>query len=191
MSHLRSFRPLRTPQAGHARAGPPVQVHELATSRRRARARHGRDAPLLRAWPDLRSTPGSVWVRVRAWMWDGGCMYTHICAHTHARAQTDRQTDAHTHTHTHTHTHIHTHTHTCIDAQMYTHTQVMMLNEGWDCPAVDMVVLARATDSEIVFTQQMGRGLRRDTSDPDKVHTHTRTHARTHARTHTHTHTHA
>ena len=45
---------------------------------------------------------------------------------------------------------------------------VMMLNEGYDCPGVDMVVLARATDSEIVFTQQMGRGLRRDASDPDK-----------------------
>ena len=35
-------------------------------------------------------------------MWEGGCMYTHICAHTHARAHTDR----HTHTHTHTHTHF-------------------------------------------------------------------------------------
>jgi superfamily II DNA or RNA helicase len=33
---------------------------------------------------------------------------------------------------------------------------------------VDLVVLARVTDSEIVFAQQMGRGLRKDTSDPLK-----------------------
>ncbi len=31
-----------------------------------------------------------------------------------------------------------------------------------------MVVLARATESEIVFAQQMGRGLRRDVTDPNK-----------------------
>jgi ERCC4-related helicase len=50
----------------------------------------------------------------------------------------------------------------------YVLVSVMMLNEGYDCPGVDMVVLARPTDSEIVFTQQMGRGLRRDASDPHK-----------------------
>ncbi|KAJ1492888.1 hypothetical protein T484DRAFT_1770143 [Baffinella frigidus] len=45
---------------------------------------------------------------------------------------------------------------------------VMMLNEGWDCPGVDLVVLARTTESEIVFAQQMGRGLRKDAGDPLK-----------------------
>jgi len=31
----------------------------------------------------------------------------------------------------------------------------MMLNEGWDCPGVDLVVLGRTTESEIVFAQQV------------------------------------
>jgi hypothetical protein len=34
---------------------------------------------------------------------------------------------------------------------------VHMLNEGFDVPSVDFIVLARPTDSEIVFTQQLVR----------------------------------
>ncbi len=45
---------------------------------------------------------------------------------------------------------------------------VMMATEGYDVPGVDCVILARPTKSEIVFVQQMGRGLRRDASAPDK-----------------------
>ena len=45
---------------------------------------------------------------------------------------------------------------------------VNMLNEGFDVPRVDCVVLARLTDSEIVFVQQLGRGLRLDPAQPDK-----------------------
>jgi superfamily II DNA or RNA helicase len=45
---------------------------------------------------------------------------------------------------------------------------VDMLNEGFDVPGVDCIVFARTTDSEIVFAQQLGRGLRKDRADPDK-----------------------
>eukprot|EP01090_Pellita_catalonica_P002420 TRINITY_DN12001_c0_g1_i1.p1 TRINITY_DN12001_c0_g1~~TRINITY_DN12001_c0_g1_i1.p1 ORF type:complete len:429 (+),score=63.12 TRINITY_DN12001_c0_g1_i1:106-1287(+) len=45
---------------------------------------------------------------------------------------------------------------------------VMMVNEGYDCAKIDCVVLARLTDSEIVYVQQIGRGLRRDPDDPAK-----------------------
>ncbi|KAL0481206.1 hypothetical protein AKO1_012650 [Acrasis kona] len=45
---------------------------------------------------------------------------------------------------------------------------VMMINEGYDMPNIDCVVMCRLTESEIVFTQQMGRGLRKDHSNPDK-----------------------
>lgn len=45
---------------------------------------------------------------------------------------------------------------------------VNVLSEGYDLPTVDCVVLARMTQSEIVFVQQIGRGLRRDLSNPDK-----------------------
>jgi superfamily II DNA or RNA helicase len=45
---------------------------------------------------------------------------------------------------------------------------VMMVNEGFDCADIDCVVMARLTESEIVFVQQMGRGLRKSRSYPDK-----------------------
>ena len=45
---------------------------------------------------------------------------------------------------------------------------VMMLNEGYDTQ-VDCIILARITESERVFVQQMGRGLRKDSNDPDKI----------------------
>lgn len=37
---------------------------------------------------------------------------------------------------------------------------VDMFNEGLDVPAVDRVILLRPTDSQVVFLQQLGRGLR-------------------------------
>jgi len=36
----------------------------------------------------------------------------------------------------------------------------MVLTEGWDCPDVKMLILARPTQSIIVYLQQLGRGLR-------------------------------
>ena len=45
---------------------------------------------------------------------------------------------------------------------------VNVVNEGYDLPAVDCVVMARLTSSEIIFVQQLGRGLRRDPDDPNK-----------------------
>lgn len=42
------------------------------------------------------------------------------------------------------------------------------MNEGFDSANVDCVVLARLTESEIVFVQQMGRGLRRSLKEPNK-----------------------
>lgn len=40
-------------------------------------------------------------------------------------------------------------------------TNCMVLTEGWDCPDVRMLILARPTQSAIVYLQQLGRGLRR------------------------------
>lgn len=37
---------------------------------------------------------------------------------------------------------------------------VGVLTEGWDCPAVDMMILARPTQSAALFVQMIGRGLR-------------------------------
>ena len=45
---------------------------------------------------------------------------------------------------------------------------VDMLNEGIDVPRTDAIVFLRVTQSKIVFTQQLGRGLRR-TDKKDKV----------------------
>ena len=43
-----------------------------------------------------------------------------------------------------------------------------MINEGFDVVACDLVLFGRTTTSEIVFVQQMGRGLRKSSSEPDK-----------------------
>lgn len=40
-------------------------------------------------------------------------------------------------------------------------TNVMVLTEGWDCPNVRMIMLARPTQSEIIYLQQLGRGTRK------------------------------
>lgn len=45
---------------------------------------------------------------------------------------------------------------------------VDMLNEGIDVPRTDVIVFLRVTQSKIVFTQQLGRGLRR-TEGKDRV----------------------
>lgn len=39
-------------------------------------------------------------------------------------------------------------------------SSVMVLTEGFDLPAIDCVVLARATKSKVLFAQALGRGLR-------------------------------
>ncbi len=40
-----------------------------------------------------------------------------------------------------------------------------ILNEGWDCPAVEVLLMARPTLSRVVYLQQVGRGTRKA---PDK-----------------------
>ena len=35
-----------------------------------------------------------------------------------------------------------------------------LLNEGWDCPATEVLFLARPTMSKVLYTQQLGRGMR-------------------------------
>ncbi len=36
-----------------------------------------------------------------------------------------------------------------------------ILNEGWDCPDVEVMLMARPTLSKIVYMQQLGRGTRK------------------------------
>jgi superfamily II DNA or RNA helicase len=36
-----------------------------------------------------------------------------------------------------------------------------VLNEGWDCPSVEVLLMARPTLSKVVYLQQMGRGVRK------------------------------
>jgi superfamily II DNA or RNA helicase len=45
---------------------------------------------------------------------------------------------------------------------------VMMMNEGFDVKGVDCVVMARTTESELVFVQQMGRALRKNNEDKNQ-----------------------
>lgn len=35
-----------------------------------------------------------------------------------------------------------------------------LLNEGWDCPEVEVLFMARPTMSRVLYTQQLGRGMR-------------------------------
>lgn len=35
-----------------------------------------------------------------------------------------------------------------------------LLNEGWDCPSIEVLFMARPTMSKLIFTQQLGRGMR-------------------------------
>jgi superfamily II DNA or RNA helicase len=45
------------------------------------------------------------------------------------------------------------------------HLQVLcacdILNEGWDCPAVEVLLMARPTLSRVIYLQQLGRGTRK------------------------------
>ena len=36
-----------------------------------------------------------------------------------------------------------------------------LLNEGWDCPEIEVLFMARPTMSKVLYTQQLGRGMRR------------------------------
>ena len=36
-----------------------------------------------------------------------------------------------------------------------------VLNEGWDCPSVEVLLMARPTLSKVVYLQQLGRGIRK------------------------------
>jgi superfamily II DNA or RNA helicase len=40
-----------------------------------------------------------------------------------------------------------------------------ILNEGWDCPSVEVLLMARPTLSRVIYLQQLGRGMRKA---PDK-----------------------
>ena len=35
-----------------------------------------------------------------------------------------------------------------------------LLNEGWDCPETEVLFMARPTMSRVLYTQQLGRGMR-------------------------------
>lgn len=54
---------------------------------------------------------------------------------------------------------------------------VQMVNEGYDVASIDCLVMARVTESEIVFVQQVGRGLRKNPNDVDHRAPHAPTHA--------------
>src|SRR5207237_4380917 len=36
-----------------------------------------------------------------------------------------------------------------------------ILNEGWDCPDVEVLLMARPTLSKVIYLQQLGRGTRK------------------------------
>ena len=36
-----------------------------------------------------------------------------------------------------------------------------ILNEGWDCPDIEVLLMARPTLSKVVYLQQLGRGTRK------------------------------
>ena len=36
----------------------------------------------------------------------------------------------------------------------------VLLNEGWDCPEIEVLFMARPTMSRVLYTQQLGRGMR-------------------------------
>ena len=42
-----------------------------------------------------------------------------------------------------------------------------LLNEGWDCPETEVLFMARPTMSKVLYTQQLGRGMR---TSPGKDH---------------------
>jgi len=53
----------------------------------------------------------------------------------------------------------------CLDAFAQGELRVLcacdLLNEGWDCPDVEVLLMARPTLSKVIYHQQIGRGTRR------------------------------
>ncbi len=57
----------------------------------------------------------------------------------------------------------------CMSEYRHGHVDVLcacdILNEGWDCPEVEVLMMARPTLSKVIYLQQIGRGTRKA---PDK-----------------------
>jgi superfamily II DNA or RNA helicase len=55
----------------------------------------------------------------------------------------------------------------CLDAFARGELKVLcacdLLNEGWDCPEVEVLLMARPTLSKVIYLQQLGRGTRKAT----------------------------
>ena len=53
----------------------------------------------------------------------------------------------------------------CLDAFAQGELRVLcacdLLNEGWDCPDVEVLLMARPTLSKVIYLQQIGRGTRK------------------------------
>jgi superfamily II DNA or RNA helicase len=53
----------------------------------------------------------------------------------------------------------------CLDAFVRGEVRVLcacdLLNEGWDCPDVEVLLMARPTLSKVIYLQQLGRGTRK------------------------------
>ena len=53
----------------------------------------------------------------------------------------------------------------CLDAFARGEVRVLcacdLLNEGWDCPDVEVLLMARPTLSKVIYLQQLGRGTRK------------------------------
>jgi len=53
----------------------------------------------------------------------------------------------------------------CLDAFAHGELRVLcacdLLNEGWDCPDVEVLLMARPTLSKVIYLQQLGRGTRK------------------------------
>ena len=47
-----------------------------------------------------------------------------------------------------------------VDRQIQVLCACDLLNEGWDCPEIEVLFMARPTMSKVLYTQQLGRGMR-------------------------------
>lgn len=47
-----------------------------------------------------------------------------------------------------------------IDREIQVLCACDLLNEGWDCPEIEVLFMARPTMSKVLYTQQLGRGMR-------------------------------
>jgi superfamily II DNA or RNA helicase len=48
-----------------------------------------------------------------------------------------------------------------VDGRLQVLCACDILNEGWDCPAVEVLLMARPTLSKVIYLQQLGRGTRK------------------------------